>query len=161
MSIKNPLSDFEIREKVVLNPSEYVEDDDDNNREPPCHFKITWEGSKKRSTMEVLSDQAVKTALKKQKKGGKKKNKNDDGMMIPREMTADDSNSYVPILALECRGIEPYQFHPMGNEFIVISEGGTKFDSDIDLDEGDWADYDADHDISVSISEFESKFITL
>ena len=159
MSIKNPLSDFEIREKVVLNPSEYVDEDDDNNnnREPPCHFKITWEGSKKRSTMEVLSDQAVKTALKKQKKGGKKKN---DGM-IPREMTADDSNSYVPILALECRGIEPYQFHPMGNEFIVISEGGTKFDSDIDLDEGDWADYDADHDISVSISEFESKFITL
>ena len=160
MSVKNPLSDFEVREKVVLNPSEYVEDDDDTNtREPPCHFKISWEGNKKRSTMEVLSDSTIKTLLKKKKKG-KKNNKNDDEI-IPREMTADDSNSWVPVLALECRGVEPYQFHPMGSEFIVISEGGTKFDSDIDLDEGDWADYDADHDISVSISEFESKFITV
>lgn len=151
----NPLSDFEVREKVVLNPSVYVEQEE-NSREPPCNFTIKWEGSKKRSTIEVLDEKTIKTALKKIKKG-----KKGGEAGPPREMTADDSGTWVPVLAFECRGVKPYKFHPMGSEFVVVSEEGTKFDSDIDLDEGDWADYDADNDLSVSISDFESKFIAV
>ncbi len=63
----------------------------------------------------------------------------------------------MPILAFECRGLEPYAFHP-GDEFIVTSAGGTVFDSDVDLSESDWTEYDADNDAPISISEVEFKF---
>ena len=48
----------------------------------------------------------------------------------------------------------------MGEELIVTSEGGAEFSSDLTLDEGDWADYDDENDISISISDFASKFVS-
>mmetsp|Transcript_4629 Transcript_4629/g.6849 ORF Transcript_4629/g.6849 Transcript_4629/m.6849 type:complete len:178 (-) Transcript_4629:89-622(-) len=147
ISVRNPQSDYEVREKVVFNPSETVEQEE-NTREPPCHFALKWEGSKKRSILEVLDAGAAKTALKKKKVKGSQ----------PRSYTGDDNGEWVPILAVECRGLEPYAFHPMTDEFIVTSEGDVNFDEDVDLSEGDWADYDAENDASVSISTFESKF---
>ena len=55
------------------------------------------------------------------------------------------------MLAFECRGIEPYAFHPMGGEFIVESEAGMQFDAeDVDLSD-DWADYDTENDIALSL----------
>jgi len=42
--------------------------------------------------------------------------------------------------------MEPYAFHPLGNEFKVISEGGVVFEEDVDLSEGDWAEYDEEND---------------
>lgn len=152
ISVRNPLSDFEVREKVVINPSEHVEQEE-NSREPPCHFAIKWEGSHKRSTVEVLDSAATKAALKKAGKKGKNTTEH-----LPRDFTADDSGEWVPMLALECRGVEPYAFHAMGEEFVVTSEGGAKFESDIDLSEEDWADYDEENDTAVSISNFEAKF---
>jgi len=101
----------------------------------------------------------VKTALK---KGSKKGKKAGDDPRMPRAFTHDDNQSFVPVLALECRGIEPLTFYPMGSEFIVESEGGVTFSGeDVDLSEGDWADYDETNDQSVSISDFESKFETI
>ena len=159
IDIRNPLSDYEIREKVVINPEEYI-DQEENSREPPCHFAIKWDGSKKRSTVEILDSDACKSTLKKSGKKGKGGKGNQGEVGIPREMTAEDSGEFVPVLALECRGVEPFSFYPMGSEFVVVSEGGGKFDEDVDLSEGDWADYDEEHDISVSVSEFESKFVS-
>ena len=158
IDIRNPLSDFEIREKVILNPGEYVPMEE-NSHQSPCHFIITWEGNKKKSFIEVLDGTATKNAIKKKLKKSKAKEKSGAG--IPRDFTSDDSGTFVPILAMECRGVEPYAFHPMGNEFIVISEGGNTFEEDVDLSEGDWADYDMENNNSLSICEFESKFITL
>jgi hypothetical protein len=143
--VRNPLSDYEVREKVAFNLSETVEQEE-NTHEPPCHFVLKWEGSKKRSTLEVLDD--PKAALKKKKYKGEQ----------PRDYKAEDSGNWVPILAVECRGMEPFAFHALGDEFIVESEGGATFDSDVDLSEGDWADYDEENDAAVSISDFEAKF---
>jgi len=99
ISVKNPLSDFEKRERIVLSSAEYVEHEENNSsREPPCHFALKWEGSKKRSTIEVLDEGSAKSALK---KSGKKKGE------VPREITANDTDEFVPVLALECRGVEP------------------------------------------------------
>lgn len=39
-------------------------------------------------------------------------------------------------------------------------DGGTRFD-DIEIDGGDWADYDDKNKNSVSISEFKSRFVKL
>jgi hypothetical protein len=155
-SIRNPLSDYETREKIVFNPSETLEQDE-ADREPPHHFSVKWEGSKKASTLIVLDEDAVKSAMKKVKKKGGKKNDSEVGE--PRDVTADDNGEYVPILAMECRGLEPYAFHPMGGEFKVVSEGGVVFENDVDLSEGDWAEYDEENDAAVSVNEFESKIV--
>ena len=155
VDVRNPLSD-EIREKVVIDPSELIEDE--NSKEPPYHFGLTWEGSKKKSVMTVLDVDGVKSALKKSGKKGKKAKSDANDPRIPRPFTANDK-SFVPILALECRGIEPIAFYPMGGEFIIESEAGAVFDGDdVDFSEGDWADYDTENDISVSAYEFKSKF---
>jgi Eukaryotic protein of unknown function (DUF866) len=158
LTVRNPLSDYEIREKVVVNPCEFVEQDD-NAREPPHHFSLCWDGSKKQSTMTILNEAEVKSALKKDGKKGKSgKNGSDD--KTPRDYTSEDSGNYVPILCVDCRGLEPTEFFPMGNEFIVISQHGAVFDDDIDLSDGDWGDYDADNDMPVSLSNIEFKWGT-
>ena len=150
ISVRNPLSDFEVREKVVFNPSETLEQDE-GAREPPHHFALKWDGSKKASILEALDNAGAKSALKKKKHKGEQ----------PRDVTADDNGSWVPLLLVECRGLEPYAFHPLGNEFVVTSEGGVKFETDVDLGEGDWADYDEENDASVSMSDVTFKFETL
>ena len=155
-SIRNPLSDFETREKVVFDPSETLEQDD-GDREPAHHFSVKWEGSKKQSTLIVLSSQEAKAALKKKQKKGKKGQ--DDH--LPRDLTADDNDDYVPVLVMECRGLEPYAFHAMGSEFKVVSEGGKVFDDDVDLSEGDWGDYDEENDAAVGVNEFESRIVAV
>eukprot|EP00571_Detonula_confervacea_P012194 CAMPEP_0172298772 /NCGR_PEP_ID=MMETSP1058-20130122/1271_1 /TAXON_ID=83371 /ORGANISM="Detonula confervacea, Strain CCMP 353" /LENGTH=188 /DNA_ID=CAMNT_0013008061 /DNA_START=59 /DNA_END=625 /DNA_ORIENTATION=+ len=160
-SVRNPLSDFETREKVVFNPSETLEQDE-GDREPPHHFAVKWEGSKKFSTLIILDEEGSKSALKKIKKKGKKgKNSGSGEVDVPRDVTSDDNGGYVPVLAMECRGMEPYAFHPMGNDFKVISEGGAVFDEDVDLSEGDWGDYDEENDLAVGVNEFESKIIAV
>ena len=152
-------SDYETREKIVFNPSETLEQGE-SDREPPCHFAVRWEGAKKYSTLIVLDEEGAKSALKKLKKKGGKKG-GDNEVDVPRDMTADDSGAFVPVLAMECRGLEPHEFHVMGNEFKVTSVGGAVFTEDVDLSEGDWGEYDEENDAAVGVNGFESKIITV
>jgi Eukaryotic protein of unknown function (DUF866) len=141
LSVKNPLSDYEVREKVVMNPSETIEQDE-GSRETPHHLALKWDGSKKASILTVLTEAEAKTALKKLKKGSK-----NSGIPPCGKYTADDSGQWRAILALETRGLEPFAFFPMGNgDFVVTSSGGKEFAQDVDLSEGDWADYDEEND---------------
>jgi len=119
---------------------------------------VKWEGSKKQSTLIVLSSQEAKAALKKKQKKKGKKGEDDHQ---PRDLTADDNDDYVPVLAMECRGLEPYAFHALGNEFKVVSEGGNVFEDDVDLSEGDWAEYDEENDAAVGVNEFESRIVAV
>jgi hypothetical protein len=148
ISVRNPLSDYEVREKVAFSINETVEKEE-NSREPECHFVLKWEGAAKRSTLIVLDGTATKAALKK-----KKKFKDEFSYL---SYTADHNGNYVPVLAFECRGMEPYAFHCLGDEFVVESEGGIRFESDVDLSDGDWGEYDEENDAAVSISDFETK----
>lgn len=144
ITVKNPLSDFETREQVVLNPSQLIEPEE-SSKSAAVHLSLTWQGSKKPSVLTVLTAEQVKTALKKKKK-----------VELP-EPTYRKNGEFAPILAVECRGLEPTAYFP-GDEFVVTSEGGAVFDSDVDFSEGDWADYDADNDQAVSISDIEFKW---
>eukprot|EP00546_Thalassionema_frauenfeldii_P014036 CAMPEP_0178929768 /NCGR_PEP_ID=MMETSP0786-20121207/20819_1 /TAXON_ID=186022 /ORGANISM="Thalassionema frauenfeldii, Strain CCMP 1798" /LENGTH=106 /DNA_ID=CAMNT_0020606133 /DNA_START=36 /DNA_END=353 /DNA_ORIENTATION=+ len=65
ISVRNPLNPDEVRENIVVDPSETIEfEEDDNNnnnnnnnsREPPHHFHLKWEGSKKASILHVHAD---------------------------------------------------------------------------------------------------------
>lgn len=165
MKIRNPLSDYEERDKVVIDPNDYIEQDE-SSREPPCHFQLCWEGSKKQSTITVINNDAdIKSAIKKDGKKGKNKTKSGNNDCPVRDYTIDDNENFVPILCIECRGLEPIHYYPMGNDFIITSVGGTIFNGDdvdniIDFTDGDWTDYDTEHDVPVSISNIEFKWDT-
>ena len=145
LSVKNPLSDYESRDNIIVNPTDFVEQAD-NSREPDHNFALTWEGSKKKSTLTALTAEQIKTLFKKKK-----------GALLPKESySAEDSGKFVPLLAVECRGLEPSAFFPMGEEFTATSEGGYEFDAEaVDFSEGDWTEYDADNDLPVSVSDIQ------
>ncbi len=147
LTVKNPLSDYEVREKVIFNPSVLLKPEE-NSRSDPYHFSLKWEGNKKPCTLTVLTEQEVKTTLK--KKSLRKE-------FQPVDYT--ESGEWQPILCCECRGLEPTTYYPGTTEFIIQSSGGTKFTEDIDLSDPDgWTDYDADHDLPVAVSQIEFKW---
>mmetsp|Transcript_41155 Transcript_41155/g.53081 ORF Transcript_41155/g.53081 Transcript_41155/m.53081 type:complete len:113 (+) Transcript_41155:249-587(+) len=72
------------------------------------------------------------------------------------EITAADNDSWVVLFAIECRGLEPVEWMPK-LDFQVKSTGGVKFD-EVDIEDGLWADYDAENDMPVSIQELTHEF---
>mmetsp|Transcript_43596 Transcript_43596/g.136794 ORF Transcript_43596/g.136794 Transcript_43596/m.136794 type:complete len:159 (-) Transcript_43596:696-1172(-) len=70
-----------------------------------------------------------------------------------RAINGEEDGDFVAVVAFECRGLEPVKFYPR-EDFAVQSPGGKVF-TEVDLSDGDWADYDDEADISVSITEFE------
>ncbi|GAB5587892.1 hypothetical protein Unana1_02792 [Umbelopsis nana] len=69
----------------------------------------------------------------------------------------DQVNKFVKLAVLDCRGLEPVGFDPRAGWTAQGAESGTKFE-DIDLTEGDWADYDEKAGEPVGISNIESEF---
>jgi hypothetical protein len=78
---------------------------------------------------------------------------------LVKPLTPDASgDGWVPIVAFECRGIEPIKWHPTDG-YEIVSTGGTAFD-DVDLAEDPtmWADYCAKLGEPVSMSNLEWRF---
>ena len=74
----------------------------------------------------------------------------------PRPISGNDSGEYVPLVGFECRGLEPYAWHPQDG-YTVTSAGGSATFEDVDLSD-DWADYDDEADQSVGVYGVEYKF---
>lgn len=79
------------------------------------------------------------------------------------EYTVDDAGKWRPIVIFECRGMEPYNWHPVG-PFQVESIEGTKFDG-VDLTAclgphhpTGWTEYDSEHNLNLLINSVEFKF---
>mmetsp|Transcript_40332 Transcript_40332/g.121513 ORF Transcript_40332/g.121513 Transcript_40332/m.121513 type:complete len:189 (-) Transcript_40332:23-589(-) len=160
ISARNPLSQTETRERIVIDPSELhdaeIPSHEKHRNEAPSHFALKWEGQRTRSTIRILSDSSDEdVSARKEGKGKKSSKRAKDGVTL-RQMTAEDSERFVPILKLECDGLEPYAFHPMGEEFTLVIKGGVSMEK-VDLSSGDWSDYDLSYG-SVSVSNFEAKF---
>ena len=68
------------------------------------------------------------------------------------------SEEFQTVAKFECRGIEVCEFLPSSG-FQLKSVLSDKTWDDIDLHEGDWADYDEDGDGAVGIYEFKSQFV--
>ncbi|KAH9937199.1 uncharacterized protein B0H18DRAFT_1081454 [Fomitopsis serialis] len=60
-------------------------------------------------------------------------------------------------LTIDCRGLEFVGFDPRGTWRCVGAESATVFD-EVDLDEGEWVDYDEKAALPVGISNIESKW---
>ncbi|CAG8660973.1 9927_t:CDS:2 [Funneliformis mosseae] len=68
--------------------------------------------------------------------------------------TIENSGKFAQMTTIECRGLEFIDFEPRAT---VGTDSGTKFE-DIDLTDGDWAEYDEKGGIPVGISEVQAEF---
>jgi hypothetical protein len=175
LSVRNPLDHNEIREKIVIDRRGYEEDpnkptaDHSTSRsikgvkqknhhhhhhaETPCHFALKWKDATERSTIRVLDDSSNDAV-----KASKRHNKIQSHPVVMTEITSNDNGKSVPLLLLECDNIEPYAFHPMGNEFVVRTMTGKVFDTNLDWhNEADWSVYDLASG-STSITNLQATF---
>lgn len=76
-----------------------------------------------------------------------------------RPYTVDDSEAgnYAPVMCFDCRGIEPCEFS-FRSGWAAEGVSGTKF-PDIDLSDGDFAEYDEKASCPVGISNLEHRFV--
>lgn len=70
----------------------------------------------------------------------------------------DDNGEFKTIVAFDCRGMEPSSFWARNGWIAKTVDGGVTF-NDVDLTDGDWADYCEKIKQPVSISEIEHKFV--
>ncbi|KAF9129544.1 hypothetical protein BGW39_004058 [Mortierella sp. 14UC] len=70
----------------------------------------------------------------------------------------ENNDKFATIVTVECRGLELVGFEPREGWKAKGAESGTPFE-DIDLTDGDWADYDEKSELPVGISSIESKFV--
>lgn len=78
-----------------------------------------------------------------------------DRKEIKQFYDADDTGKYVTILGLECQNIEPIKWQP-NFDFNAQSIGGKLFER-IDLSDRDWADFDDQSNLSVSVTNLDYK----
>ncbi|KAI0652127.1 DUF866-domain-containing protein [Trametes meyenii] len=75
----------------------------------------------------------------------------------PKPYSADANGQFAPFLEVDCRGLEFIGFDPRGIWKCIGAESGTAF-SEVDLEEGEWVDYDEKAAQPVGVSNFESKW---
>jgi hypothetical protein len=98
-----------------------------------CNVVVKWPGEKSQAYIKIIE-------LKK----------------CVGEYNEEQSGTFVPILAIECRGLEPTRWIP-GRDFRVEGTTGTVFDN-VDLGDPDgWTDFDEQNDACVSIMNLEHR----
>lgn len=164
-SVRNAQDQEEVREKIVVDPSVLHEaskgDHSKHRHEAPSHFALKWDHATERATLRILgADSAIEKAVD-SKEGKKAKihssKEMEQALQLIRPMKGEDHGSYVPMLALDCHGMEPYAFHPMGEEFTVTRHDDTKTYENVDLSDGDWSEYDMATG-TISVTNFRSYF---
>ena len=145
MDIKNPLNDYEERKGITICVDDLVELD--NDHVAATNYAMKWEGGNKFVTLKIM-------AAKDKALAGKKKAPSN----APTSIT--ESGVWTNILAVETRGLEPTKWEMGLDEFIVISTGGSTFDSEIDFSD-DWCEYCEKSEDSVGISNLEHRWKTL
>mmetsp|Transcript_17195 Transcript_17195/g.23636 ORF Transcript_17195/g.23636 Transcript_17195/m.23636 type:complete len:192 (-) Transcript_17195:325-900(-) len=163
ISVRNSLTHDQKRERIVIDPTELhqaeIPDHEKHRAEHASHFGLTWEGEQTRSTIRILSNtkkEGEDNSSGKHKKNEKRSKNNNGDDIVVKNITPHDDGQFVPILKLECDGLEPYAFHPMGEEFAIINNGGSKV-MNVDLSSGEWSDYHLESGTSL-VQNFESKF---
>jgi Eukaryotic protein of unknown function (DUF866) len=157
ISVRNPTDHNETREGVVIDRRDFEDSPDAvhfskkkdghppppvHHRQPkhseaPCHFALKWQDAAQRSTIRVLDVDAVEAEPSKKSK----KPSSQHAPPIAKKIFSDDSGKLIPILALECSDIEPFAFHPTGDEFVVTNSAGDKFET-LDWNKNEWTSYD-------------------
>ena len=70
-------------------------------------------------------------------------------------------DTWTPILALDCRGIEPTEWNKGVDEFVVTSTAGSVFDSEVEFGEDGFSEYCEKGEAPVEVSDIEYRFTAL
>ncbi|KAJ8867001.1 hypothetical protein PR048_032863 [Dryococelus australis] len=73
------------------------------------------------------------------------------------EYTKDDDERFKTIIVFDCRGVEPVDFD-FRDGWTVVSVSGRKF-TDIEIEDGEWVDFDEDLKESVALYSMKSQFV--
>lgn len=73
--------------------------------------------------------------------------------------TAEDSGSFKTVARIEARGLDVDAWQAR-EDFVVVSEGGKRFEN-ADLGNGDYTEYDEEHDQAVSVLEIETEVVVV
>jgi hypothetical protein len=142
----------EKRENVTIDTG--AEEQELDGSRGTAHFLMKWsKGDSHQAYIKILDP---KKAL-----GDKKKKKKTEGGSEIDGTYSSQTEEWVPILCLECRGLRPTAFH-IGNDFDIRSVGGTVFrGGELTQDRSglEWTDYDEENDCSVSISQLQSRIV--
>jgi len=115
-----------------------------------AHFVMKWNKSDKYQAYIKIIDL---------KKAAPKKGKKSAGDDTFDGVYRSQNEEWRAVLCMECRGLKPTNYH-LGNDFIAKSTGGTEFEPcefGMERDGGEWAEYDEEHDLSVVISQVQSR----
>ncbi|KAI0068428.1 DUF866-domain-containing protein [Artomyces pyxidatus] len=77
-----------------------------------------------------------------------------DSSSSPQPYSNDSNGQFAPFLTVDCRGLEFIGFDPRGIWKCRGAESGSSFD-EVDLDEGEWVDYDEKAKLPVGVSKVE------
>jgi hypothetical protein len=148
IDVKNPLNNYEQKEGVTIQESELVEME--NAHVAAAHLAVKWEGSPKYSTLNFVA--ADDKALKPKKKSSPS--------YTPKDV--EESDQWTPILAVDCRGMEPCGYTLGDNEFVVKSLAGVVFEEVTAEDLGDeFCEYCDKSEQSVGVSNFEYRWTSI
>ena len=100
-----------------------------------------------KASCSVLTADEFTTRFKKKKEALKE---------TPRPVTDEDSGCWVPVVAFEARGLDVVRWRLREGDVSVRSAAGYPFE-EVDLSDGDWADYDVEADAPVALSDIETK----
>ncbi|EIM92592.1 DUF866-domain-containing protein [Stereum hirsutum FP-91666 SS1] len=75
----------------------------------------------------------------------------------PQAYKADANGQFAPLITVDCRGLEFTGFDPRGTWKCIGAESRTVF-NEVDLEEGEWFDYDEKAALPVGVSKIESKW---
>lgn len=121
-----------VRQRVTFSRHDTVEL---VNSRGVANFAVKWEGSMKQSYLNVVDVKNVTRA----------------------SYCADDSEKWVAILALDCRGLQPTACHSPSFGIAVTSTSGKRF-QDVDFSENEWCDYDETSAQSVGVYDVKWNF---
>lgn len=77
----------------------------------------------------------------------------------PLTLEFSQMGKFTPVMVFDCRGFEPMEFS-FGSEWEAVSTAGTRF-IDIDLSEGEFAEYDEEGKFPVGISNLKAEFVVV
>ncbi|KAF9432736.1 hypothetical protein BGZ76_010387 [Entomortierella beljakovae] len=80
-----------------------------------------------------------------------------DFVSKPVAYDAENNDKFATVVTIECRGLELVGFEPRDG-WNAKGSTGYPFDN-IDLTDGDWADYDEKAELPVTISNIEARFV--
>ena len=133
----------ERRDGITINAEEEVELEGSRG---VANLEIKFPDSTEKANCSVVGAAAFQAQFKKNKAKLKE---------IPRAVTGDDSGEWVPIVAFEARGLDVVKLTLGVDVFTVTSSGGAAL-SEVDLSD-DFADYDEANELSIGITEIETK----